>query len=109
MASSSSIPASKKSKRSSPTSPPPMPEKYKIFGITKETWEKSQSGRFGSEKALVEIFNNRIKRLEERNKQDQEVILAHQKKVDLRNQEIEENRQKIVAVYKDIKKSLYLF
>ena len=55
MASSSSIPASKKSKRSSPTSPPPTPEKYKIFGITVETCEKSQSDRFGSEKTLVEI------------------------------------------------------
>ena len=111
MASSSSNPASKKTKRSRDTSPPPpMPEKYKIHGLTQDCWDKCHSaGRYGTEQRLVELYNNRIKRLEEHNKKDQEIILAHQNKVDLRNQEIEEIRGKIVDIYKGIQDSLYNF
>ena len=110
MASSSSNPASKKTKRSRDTSPPPpMPEKYKIHGLTQECWDKCHSaGKSGTEKRLVELYNNRIKRLEEQNKKDQEIIQAHQNKVDLRNQEIEEIRGNIVDIYKGIQNSLYI-
>ena len=107
MASSSSKPASKKTKRSRDTSPPPpMPEKYKIHGRTQECWDKCHSaGQYGTEQQLVELYNKRIKRLEEQNKKDQEVILAHQNKVDLRNQEIEEIRGNIVDIYNGIQNS----
>ena len=117
MASSSSNP-SKKTKRSRDTSPPPpMPEKYKIHGLTQECWDKCHSaGQYGTERQLVELYNKRITRLEEQNKKDQEIILAHQEiilahqnKVDLRNKEIEEIRGNIVDIYKGIQNSLYNF
>jgi hypothetical protein len=54
--------------------------------------------------------------LEEQNKKDKEIILAHQEiilvhqnKVDLRNKEIEEIRGNIVDIYKGIQNSLYNF
>ena len=108
MASTYSKHASKKTKLSSNTSNPPIPESYEIFGITKETWEKCHSVRYRTERSLVELYNNCIKRLEEQNKQDQHIIMAHQNKVDLWNQEIEETRQKNFDVYKDIENSLYI-
>lgn len=124
MASSSSIPASKKTKRSRDTSPPPpardtsppppMPEKYKIHGLTQECWDKCNSGGlFPTEQRLVELYNDRIKRLEAQNKKDQETILEHQEtilgiknKVDLRTKDIEETRGNIVDIYKSIQKTL---
>jgi hypothetical protein len=89
MASSSSNPASKKTKCLRDTSPPPplMPEKYKIHGVTQECWDKFHSeGQYGTERQLVELYNKRIARLEEQNKKDQEIILVHQNKVNVRNQ-----------------------
>ena len=111
MASSSSNPASKKTKRSRDTSPPPpMPEKYKIHGLTQECWDKCHSqGQYGTERQLVELYNKRIARLEEQNKKDQEIILVHQNKVNVRNQEIEQIRGNIVDIYKGIQNSLYNF
>ena len=113
MASSSSNPASKKTKRSrdtSPPPPPPMPEKYKIHGLTQECWDKCHSeGQYGTERQLVELYNKRIALLEEQNKKDQDIILVHQNKVNVRNQEIEQIRGNIVDIYKGIQNSLYNF
>ena len=103
MASSSSNP-SKKTKHSRDTStPPPMPEKYKIHGLTQECWDKCHSqGQYGTERQLVELYNKRIALLEEQNKKDQDIILVHQNKVNVRNQEIEQIRGNIVDIYKGI-------
>ena len=96
MASSSSNPNSKKHKRSKDTSP----NERKLS--VQEMFNKNHSGRFETERELVALYNNRIKRLEEQNKKDQAIILAHQIKVDLRNQETEDIHQRIVGVYNTI-------
>ena len=107
MASSSSRSASKAPKRSRDTSPPPMPEKYKLFDITQDFWEKCHDGKYGTEKFLVESYNKRMKLLEEMNKKDQQVILEYHKRIENRSRNIEEIKGKILDVYESIEKSLY--
>ncbi|PWA55134.1 hypothetical protein CTI12_AA429620 [Artemisia annua] len=51
------------------------------------------------EKTLLFVYNKRIKRLEERNEGDMKIINKHQMKIDARNKEIEETREKIVDLF----------
>jgi hypothetical protein len=94
MASSSSRSASKAPKRSRDTSPPPMPEKYKLFDITHDFWEKCHDGKYGTEKFLVESYNKRRKLLEEMNKEDQQTILEYHQRIEDRTKNIEEIKKK---------------
>ena len=96
MASSSSNPNSKKHKRSKDTSP-----NERKFSV-EEKFDKNHSVRPETERELVAIYINRINKLEEQNRKDQATIREHQIRVDLRNQEIEDIRQRIVGVYNTI-------
>ncbi|PWA61016.1 hypothetical protein CTI12_AA377260 [Artemisia annua] len=99
MASSSSKNDQKK-KRVRDSSPPPMPEKYKIYGITQEAWNIGNSSMFGSEDHMIEIHNKDIKRCEEQNKNSEKKISEYQNRIGQRNTMIEELRQKILNIDK---------
>ena len=113
MASTSSNQDSTKRKRSVETSHPNS-------NVTVQAiFDKNHAGRHDTEKKLIALYNNRIKRLEAQNIKDEAtiqehqkkletIILEHQKKVDRRNQQIEEIREQIVGVYKSIEDTLYI-
>ena len=108
MASSSSKNDSRKSKRIRDTSPSKDNEKHALFDKPQDVWKKCGSGKYETEKTLIDVYNKRIKRLEEKNQSDLRIIIDHQQKIDDRNNEIKETRQKIVDVYKTIENSLYI-
>ena len=100
MASSSSNADSRKNKRARDDSIPPIPEKYKIFDIPQDIWDKCLSGAYGTEKTLIDLYNNRIKTLEKQIKRDEEIIQERQKMIEERNTTIVSLRKQIVDVYK---------
>ena len=107
MASSSSNADSRKNKRARDDSIPPIPEKYKIFDIPQDIWDKCHSGAYGTEKTLIDLYNNRIKTLEKQIKRDEEIIQERQKMIEERNTTIASLRKQIVDVYKQIEDNLF--
>ena len=107
MASSSSK-NDKKKKRVRDSSPPPMPEKYKIFDISTEVWNIGHSSKYGAENHMIDIHNKQIKKFEEQNKDAEKMISEYQNRIDERNIMIEELRQKIVKIYQQIEDGLYV-
>ncbi|PWA60853.1 hypothetical protein CTI12_AA375360 [Artemisia annua] len=97
-----------KKKRVRDSSPHPMPEKYKIYGITQEAWNIGNSSMFGSEDHMIEIHNKDIKRCEEQNKNSEKKISEFQDRIGQRNTMIEEFRQKILNIYKQIEDGVYV-
>ena len=102
MASSSANPGSDKRKR--PRESYPLLSKISV----QEFFDKNHRGRYETERQLLEIYNNRIKRLVEQNSKDQAIIIVNQGKIDYRNQQIQEIREKIVDIYKSIEDNLFI-
>jgi hypothetical protein len=108
MASSSSNADSRKNKRPRDDSIPPTPEKYKIFDIPQDILDKCHSGAYGTEKTLIDLYNNRIKFDEKQIKRDEEIIQERQKMIEERNTTIAEIRKQIVDVYKRIADNFFI-
>lgn len=116
MASSSSNPKSNEAKKPKRGDIPPMPEKYKIYDIPQHIWDKMHSnGAHATQKTLIDLYNQRIKTLEEQNRRDEErnridaeIIQHRQQNIVARNATIAETQQKIADVFKDIENSLFI-
>lgn len=107
MASSSSNADSRKNKRARDDSIPPIHEKYKIFDIPQDIWDKCHYGAYGTEKTLIDLYDKRIKILEKQIKRDEEIIQERQKIIEERNTIIVSLRKQIVDVYKEIEDNLF--
>lgn len=85
-----------------------MPEKYKIFDIPQDIWDKCHSGAYGTEKPLIDLYNKRIKFNEKAIKRDEEIIQERQKMIEEHNTKIAELRKQIVDVYKSIEDDMFI-